>query len=149
MPSPSRDGLGDRVRRRPQRVVDRLVTLPAAPAAREALRRRVERRREAADIERRLPDHGDPRLDERRAVQRAARAAHARDEQLAEVAEELAGVPPVAIRAHRPHRVPEPDAHVLAVVAVAEAGVEPVEQGAVTHQIPLRPARPRRGGPRW
>ena len=136
------DGLGDRVRGGPQRVVDRLVALPAATAAREPLRRRIERRREVADVEGRLAHHGDARLDERAAVQRAARAAHARDDQLAEVAEELAGVPPVAIRAHRPHRVPEPDAHVLAVVAVAEAGVEPVEQRAVTHQDPFRPDDP-------
>ena len=44
--------------------------------------------------------------------------------------------------ADRPHRVREADAHVLTVVAVAEARVEPVEQGAMTHRSRSAPDDP-------
>ena len=96
----------DRVRRRSQRVVDRLVAHPAPAAPGEAVGRRIERLREPRGVEPGAARHGDPRLHERRAVQRSARPADARHEQLPETPQDLADVARLGRpgRSRAPHR---------------------------------------------
>ena len=59
------------------------------------------------------------------------------------LAQDLAGVARLDVRADRADGVAEPDAHVLAVVAIAEARVEAVQLGAVAHDRALRAPDPR------
>ena len=91
----------------------------------------------------------DAGLDEGRAVERPPGAAHARHQQVAEPAQEVAHV----VRRRPPRHdgsdgVREPDRHVLAVVAVAQLGVEAVEAGPGCGRGGARRGRRRRRGPR-
>ena len=138
-PAPDASAARERVGGGAQGVVDRLVAEAAAAAPGDALGRRVEGARRVLRAQRVEPRDRDPGLDEGGAVERPAGPADAGHEQVAHPPQEVADVRSASTRPEGPDGVAEPDAHVLAVVAVAQLGVEAVQQGPVAQQEALGP----------